>query len=291
MQLEKLRQICQGEKLRANTGATLWNRKVSIHITKYLIRLGVTANQATWGSIILGLVGSFLFLPGKAWLNVIGAGILYLSLLLDQVDGELARYYKSVNLSGVYLDEIRHLLIYAVTIFCISCPLYQQFEYLYPHLVGFVGATLTVVARVEQRLPLLIYSDRVILRNNFTGGNFVIHSTADGDLYSDKPFLHGFCFTKKLSMIIYSIYHMYNDQVYIIVFLLTFTILDALCSRFIWFNTLPTLFLQMLFLYHFTFTTILVLSRTIYSHWRDGWVELECAKVYGIHRKKNDFMA
>ena len=106
MSIDELRKKCQHEKLKTNTGLTLLNRKYSIFITNLCIKAGINANQATVSSLILGLFGSILFCFGESWINLLAIAFLWLSLTLDQVDGELARYYKTVNLNGVYLDEI-----------------------------------------------------------------------------------------------------------------------------------------------------------------------------------------
>ncbi|MCW4011962.1 MAG: CDP-alcohol phosphatidyltransferase family protein [Candidatus Bathyarchaeota archaeon] len=279
MNVEQLRARCQGEKLKVNSGLTRANRSVSFLLTRLCIRLGVSANQATFSGIVLGVLGGGLFLFGYWWMNLAGIVLLYISLTLDQVDGELARYYGTVSLNGVYLDEIRHLLIYAVPIFCLAFPVAEKTNSPLHFVAGFLSAMVLVVGRIGDRLPLLIYTDRVIMKSNFTGGVFraAQESTGKGDGIKGGRTMENTSLSllKWVSFLIYWFYQLVSHQVNILLCLLMITLADFLLSP--WVS--GSLGAQGLFIWLFALSGLAVLSRTIYCRWRDGWTEETCAVI------------
>ena len=88
----------------------LYMRRVSPHVTRALIHTPVTPNAVTWLMTASGLVAALvLTLPGLA--AALGAALLIqLQLLLDCVDGELARWQEKRSPAGVYLDQVAHTL-------------------------------------------------------------------------------------------------------------------------------------------------------------------------------------
>lgn len=98
-------------------------RFVSIYITRFLIPLGISANQVSLLMIITGLLASCFFLSSSAVLFLLGALLLQLWYLLDNVDGEVARYRhfqktgsmvidkKDSLLEGMYYDMINHYIV------------------------------------------------------------------------------------------------------------------------------------------------------------------------------------
>jgi phosphatidylglycerophosphate synthase len=158
--IERLRVICQKEKLRAPDDLTRKHRTVSIYATWLLLHTKITADEVTVASIILGLLGALcLAAVGLGW-GIVGVGLLYLSFLLDQVDGEVARYRGKGTLRGVYLDELRHLVIYPVPVFALAFDVARGVGDTWPFAVGFIAALGLVLARVESRLPALLAAEK-----------------------------------------------------------------------------------------------------------------------------------
>jgi hypothetical protein len=155
-----MRAICQAEKLRRPDDLTRRHRFISIYATWMLVQTGATADQVTIASIALGLVGALaLALPGTA-AGLAGVLFLYLSFLCDQVDGEVARYRRACSLRGVYLDELRHLLIYSVPVFALGFDVARGAESAWPLAIAFTAALVLVLARVEERLPFAVFGAR-----------------------------------------------------------------------------------------------------------------------------------
>jgi phosphatidylglycerophosphate synthase len=88
----------------------LYMRLVSPYMTRPLLRTRISPNAVTWSMMVVGLASAgVLTLPGLA----AAAGALLLvqfQLLLDCVDGEMARWLEKRSTVGVYLDQIAHHL-------------------------------------------------------------------------------------------------------------------------------------------------------------------------------------
>ncbi|MGZ4638756.1 MAG: DUF5941 domain-containing protein, partial [Actinomycetes bacterium] len=87
--------------------ATLVIRRLSRRLTPAALRLGLTPNQVTVLSFVLGLVAAGCFALGDAGSGVVavlGAVLLQLSLVVDCVDGEVARFTRTFTPLGAWLD-------------------------------------------------------------------------------------------------------------------------------------------------------------------------------------------
>lgn len=103
-----------------------FDRKISLAITRHLLRTPVTPNQISVGSILLGVLCSLLFLPDARALHVLGATLLVLSNIIDGCDGELARLRYQESRWGSYLDFIGDNVVHMVLFFCIGAGLYLR---------------------------------------------------------------------------------------------------------------------------------------------------------------------
>lgn len=79
-------------------------RKLSWRVTGVAERLGVTPNQVTIASFLIGLLAAGVIATGDRPLMVLGAVLLQLCLVVDCVDGELARYRRRFSRFGAWLD-------------------------------------------------------------------------------------------------------------------------------------------------------------------------------------------
>ena len=84
----------------------LYMREVSLRVDRYLVNTRVTPNQLTYLMTVFGVLAApALLVPGIAG-AVLGVVMVQLYLLLDCVDGEIARWKKQYSLNGVYLDRV-----------------------------------------------------------------------------------------------------------------------------------------------------------------------------------------
>ncbi len=115
----QMRPITQPTTVTGRPGAehwtgTLYMRRVSPYVTRLLLPTGITPNGVTWLMIAAGAgAGALLLvpaLPGAA-LAVLLAQV---QMLLDCVDGELARWRSSFSATGIFLDKLGHYLAEAL---------------------------------------------------------------------------------------------------------------------------------------------------------------------------------
>lgn len=115
--IQELRDKTQKAKLEQKYRA--WHYKPlqrgpSIFITAVLIKTSISANAVSILSIFAGILGAFILLFPTPYGIIIGLLIFYLNILLDKVDGEIARYRNQFSVRGVFLDEINHLVVPAL---------------------------------------------------------------------------------------------------------------------------------------------------------------------------------
>jgi hypothetical protein len=81
-------------------------RKFSKLGTWLAVKLGATPNQVTLISFAIGLYSAYCFSQGTFWSIFFGAVLLQLSIIVDCVDGELARYTRQFSQLGAWLDAV-----------------------------------------------------------------------------------------------------------------------------------------------------------------------------------------
>ncbi|MBA0052281.1 CDP-alcohol phosphatidyltransferase family protein [Streptomyces sp. AJS327] len=85
-------------------------RELSLRVDPYLVNTRITPNQLTYAMVVAGvLAGAALLVPGLTG-ALLGALLIQLYLLLDCVDGEVARWRGQTSITGVYLDRVGHYL-------------------------------------------------------------------------------------------------------------------------------------------------------------------------------------
>ncbi|MGW2559243.1 CDP-alcohol phosphatidyltransferase family protein [Streptomyces sp. NPDC001514] len=87
-------------------GGRLYMREISLRVTRSLVTTKVTPNQLTYLMTLAGVLACPALLVPGIWGAVLGVVMVQLYLLLDCVDGEVARWKKQYSLSGVYLDRV-----------------------------------------------------------------------------------------------------------------------------------------------------------------------------------------
>jgi phosphatidylserine synthase len=93
---------------RANDGfySVFFLRKFSKLLTWLAVRVKATPNQVTLISFAIGLYSAFCFAKGSFSQTLLGAVLLQISIIVDCVDGELARYTRKFSKLGAWLDAV-----------------------------------------------------------------------------------------------------------------------------------------------------------------------------------------
>ncbi len=104
---------------RPNDGfySTFVVRKVARYVTAAALRMGLRPDAITLASLVVGLGAAAAFAVGSWWAMLTGAVLLQVSLVLDCVDGEVARYTLRFSGFGAWLDgvadRVKELAVYA----------------------------------------------------------------------------------------------------------------------------------------------------------------------------------
>jgi phosphatidylglycerophosphate synthase len=114
--VDDLRRVTQparvvGRRSEEHWAGRLYMRRVSVHVTRLAVRLGIGADAVTVLMLVVGLAGSAAVFVGGLWPTLVAVGGIQLYLLLDCVDGEVARWNRTESARGVYLDRISHYLV------------------------------------------------------------------------------------------------------------------------------------------------------------------------------------
>ena len=88
-----------------------FSSKISIHFSYLLIRLGVSADQATILFFLVGLTGSFMYIFESPLLTFLGYVFWRLHVIIDMSDGDLARFNQSFSIRGAYWDAVIHSIL------------------------------------------------------------------------------------------------------------------------------------------------------------------------------------
>ncbi len=88
------------------------NRKISIPISRQLIKFPVTANMVTIFTLGVGFASSAFFARGGYWDTLIGAFLCLWASILDGCDGEVARLKLQESAFGCWLETVCDYLFY-----------------------------------------------------------------------------------------------------------------------------------------------------------------------------------
>ncbi|MFI8997613.1 CDP-alcohol phosphatidyltransferase family protein [Streptomyces sp. NPDC053542] len=87
-------------------GGRLYMREISLRVDRHLVNTRVTPNQLTYLMTVCGVLAAPALLVPGVWGAVLGVVAVQLYLLLDCVDGEIARWRKQYSLAGVWMDRV-----------------------------------------------------------------------------------------------------------------------------------------------------------------------------------------
>lgn len=129
-----------------------WNyyvsRQLSFYFTWLFLRFSIDANQATWISLGVGLAAAASFATGSAPAFVLGALLFNLFLVLDGVDGNIARVTGSSSSAGKFYDIATGLVVESSFFLSIGIGLLQAPEVLPAWLPAGLACVLAVAASV-----------------------------------------------------------------------------------------------------------------------------------------------
>ena len=106
-------------------------------MTYLALRLGLTANQVTVLQTIAGLAGAVCLAFPTTAMTIAGIALLQFGFVLDNVDGEVARFRKQVSVTGKFLDTVGHELVIPSMYFALGVMTYFRLGHFESVVAGF----------------------------------------------------------------------------------------------------------------------------------------------------------
>ncbi len=135
---KEVKKYFNSEKQKRDRQFSFFHRKIIRPLSFYLavpfIYLNFSANQVTILGLIFGLAGDLLLTTGQHLTMSIGVAFIYLAILLDFVDGNIARYRNSSTYFGKFIDGVFGQAIYALIPFCLGIGVSRSIDQ--PSLLG-----------------------------------------------------------------------------------------------------------------------------------------------------------
>lgn len=149
--IKKLREKCQdkgGGRFYSDWSEYI-PRKVSIYFTKCFILLGISANQITLISVIIGILTAILLGLSGSLCVALAAVMLLLVTILDCSDGEVSRYHGRDSLSGEYLDRIAGAIIDPFILFAIGISIFKYTGNIWNIVAGIIAGSSLLLMRIS----------------------------------------------------------------------------------------------------------------------------------------------
>jgi phosphatidylglycerophosphate synthase len=139
--LEDVKRGAKREDFRAGVQMRLLMPRVSVHITRWVLLYApqLRPNQITVVSLIVGVLAAAAFAAINPFLVALGLLAFHLHVLLDYVDGEVARCRGETSVAGAYLDLMTDRLTFPLFIFCAGLGAWRQLGDPALLIVGFVA--------------------------------------------------------------------------------------------------------------------------------------------------------
>jgi len=183
--IKELRELTQKEKIESRErpwGYASLQRGPSVYLTWLLVRTPITPNMITLVSIACGAAGAIAS-SGVSWnAKITGLALIYLNLLLDRVDGEVARYKHAYSLRGIYLDELNHLFIPPLFFFALAWGLAQTSASIPPLILilcGIAAGFASILLRMTHNLPYQIFLKKYIKHRELFPASMALPSIAN----------------------------------------------------------------------------------------------------------------
>jgi phosphatidylglycerophosphate synthase len=127
MTLEDVKRAAKREDFRAGVQMRLVMPRLSVRVTRWVLaHTTVAPNHITIASLLVGLGAAAAFASTTPLVVVLGLLAFHLHVLLDYVDGEVARCRALTSVQGAYLDLMTDRLTFPLFVFCSGLGAYRQ---------------------------------------------------------------------------------------------------------------------------------------------------------------------
>lgn len=156
VKMETIKELRVKLQYKGMPGDPYLERWPSIYVTYLLVQTPITADMVTITMFFSGIAAAIAVVMGYFWLGFI---LLYVNLLLDMCDGEVARYRNTHTFRGGYLDLVNHILMPPLFFLALA----YQMTGLPQHIdmlmltIGVLGALAFAVRRPNGDLPRVLF--------------------------------------------------------------------------------------------------------------------------------------
>jgi phosphatidylglycerophosphate synthase len=139
--LEDVKRGAKREDFRAGVQMRLLMPRLSVHVTRWVLLHAprLRPNQITVLSLIVGVAACAAYAATSPFVVALGLLAFHLHVLLDYVDGEVARCRGETSVAGAYLDLMTDRLTFPLFIFCAGVGAWRQLGDPAMLIVGFVA--------------------------------------------------------------------------------------------------------------------------------------------------------
>jgi len=125
--IEDVKCRAKREDFRAGVQMRLLMPRLSVHVTRWMLaRTSWKPDQVTVVSGLIGLGAAAGFASTEPLVVVLALLAYHVHVLLDYVDGELARCRNETSVAGAYLDLMTDRVTFPLLVFCAGVGVYRQ---------------------------------------------------------------------------------------------------------------------------------------------------------------------
>ncbi len=177
---KNVKERCQRKNANANNKLHWFSSKFSIYLSYLLIRIGVSADQATTLFFLIGLAGSLLYISVLPFLTFLGYILWRLHVLVDMCDGDIARFNSSFSIRGAYWDAVIHAVLNPLYYILICFSFYLQFDNNLFILIGaLLGLSSSVLMAVKNNYFKAMLFNDINLNKKGSASNFKKNTTLE----------------------------------------------------------------------------------------------------------------
>jgi hypothetical protein len=153
----------------------LFGSRVSIHLTRLCLSLGISANAVSYAMLVCGLVGGFSLLFGQWW-SVLGFTLLLLYYIFDCVDGEVARFKGDSNLEMAAFDYLTHYAVKGATFTGLTVGVMRELHNYYVLVPGMLALLATYMMKALQDIPSILFVQKLLVQRNYLDGRTILRN-------------------------------------------------------------------------------------------------------------------
>jgi phosphatidylglycerophosphate synthase len=139
--LDDVKRGAKREDFRAGVQMRVLMPRLSVHVTRWVLtRTALRPNEITLVSFAIGLGAAAAFAATSPFVVALGLLAFHVHVLLDYVDGEVARCRNETSTSGAYLDLITDRITFPLLVFCAAVGAFRALGDPTMLVLGFVAS-------------------------------------------------------------------------------------------------------------------------------------------------------